>query len=282
MTFKKGRIPWNKGKHWSKEMKEKLSLSHVGCGTIPWNKGKHWSKEMKEKLSLSHVGCISYNKGTHWTDEMKEKNKLKRVGMVLGMSGKHHSEETKEKIRFKKFGQSHPQKIETRKKISQSRIGKNYGIIPWNKGKIGIMPTPWNKGKKMSKEFCEKDSESRKGSIPWNKGKTGLQVSWNKGKKFLRGKDHWNWKGGITAKSQEFRESLEYKEWRRKVYERDNFTCQICLNKSKKIVAHHIKSYWDHVNLRIDIDNGITLCRCCHINLHREIKIKMLIEESIK
>jgi hypothetical protein len=44
-------------------MKEKLSLSHVGCGTIPWNKGKHWSKEMKEKLSLSHVGCISYNKG---------------------------------------------------------------------------------------------------------------------------------------------------------------------------------------------------------------------------
>ena len=47
--FKKGKIPWNKGKSWSNEMKQKLSDSHKGkhCsrstefkkGMIPWNKG---------------------------------------------------------------------------------------------------------------------------------------------------------------------------------------------------------------------------------------------------
>lgn len=41
---------------------------------------------------------------------------------------------------------------------------------------------PWNKGKKMDEEFCNKVSQSLKGSIPWNKGKKGVQISWNKGK----------------------------------------------------------------------------------------------------
>ena len=30
-------------------------------GQIPWNKGKHWSKEMKKKLSEAHKGQIPVN-----------------------------------------------------------------------------------------------------------------------------------------------------------------------------------------------------------------------------
>lgn len=42
--------------------------------------------------------------------------------------------------------------------------------VPWNKGKIGLMPVPWNKGKKLSEETRMKISASMAGKTPWNKG----------------------------------------------------------------------------------------------------------------
>ena len=58
-----------------------------------------------------------------------------------------------------------------------------------------------------------------------------------------------------------FFNSLEYKQWRKGVYTRDNKTCQWpnC-NSKKKINAHHIKTWANHPGLRYDVNNGITLC----------------------
>lgn len=52
-----------------------------------------------------------------------------------------------------------------------------------------------------------------------------------------------------------------YIEWRRAVFERDNYRCVIC-NKKGKIEAHHIYSYSDHPSpyLRYGVNNGVTLC----------------------
>lgn len=60
-----------------------------------------------------------------------------------------------------------------------------------------------------------------------------------------------------------------YTQWRTLVYERDNYTCQICGdNKGGNLNAHHLNSYkWDKKN-RTNIDNGITLCEECHIRYH--------------
>jgi len=33
-------------------------------------------------------------------------------------------------------------------------------------------------------------------------------------------------------------------------------------------VAHHIKNYANNLSDRVDINNGITLCKKCHINYH--------------
>ena len=56
-----------------------------------------------------------------------------------------------------------------------------------------------------------------------------------------------------------------YKEWRRKVYNRDKRRCQMPGCKSKfKLQAHHIKKWSSAAVLRYDIDNGITLCKKCH------------------
>ena len=56
-----------------------------------------------------------------------------------------------------------------------------------------------------------------------------------------------------------------YKEWRRKVYARDKYTCQYpgCGAK-KNLHAHHIRKWAEYPLLRFDPNNGITLCYKCH------------------
>lgn len=63
---------------------------------------------------------------------------------------------------------------------------------------------------------------------------------------------------------QEKRTYLEYKEWRKAVYERDNYTCQEC-GFVGYIIAHHIRPYRDcNKKEKVNINNGITLCKKCH------------------
>lgn len=56
---------------------------------------------------------------------------------------------------------------------------------------------------------------------------------------------------------------------------RYRYTCAVCGYRNKKtgirsktVVAHHILSYRTHINLRCDVNNGITLCRACHKIFH--------------
>lgn len=56
-------------------------------------------------------------------------------------------------------------------------------------------------------------------------------------------------------------------KWRKSVLERDKHICQHC-GDERNLYVHHI-SYWsdDPVN-RVNIDNGITLCKSCHKKEH--------------
>lgn len=60
-----------------------------------------------------------------------------------------------------------------------------------------------------------------------------------------------------------------YSDWRKGVYERDNYTCQCCGKKGNgDIIAHHLDGYNWFIEGRTDINNGITLCEHCHKEFH--------------
>ena len=94
----------------------------------------------------------------------------------------------------------------------------------------------------------------------------------------LTGKNHPNWKGGITSLITKIRGSREYVIFRTNVFIRDNYTCQMCSRRGCRLNADHIKPFskimkeynitsiesafscdelWDMNNLR-------TLCEPCH------------------
>jgi hypothetical protein len=79
-----------------------------------------------------------------------------------------------------------------------------------------------------------------------------------------RGENNPAWKGGITPINAKIRNSIEMEEFRRIVFERDDYICQICGDKSRKIEANHIKLFSEHKELRFEPSNGITLCKECH------------------
>lgn len=66
------------------------------------------------------------------------------------------------------------------------------------------------------------------------------------------------------------RNTPEYKMWRKSVFERDGYTCQVCGRKGVVLNAHHIKSWKSFAEYRYDADNGITLCESCHREFHKK------------
>jgi len=81
------------------------------------------------------------------------------------------------------------------------------------------------------------------------------------------------WKGGMTDWKMRVRTHPLYKLWRKKVFERDGYTCQSCFKKSSeiskgKLTAHHIIPFKEAPKLALKSSNGITLCWQCHKDFH--------------
>lgn len=85
-----------------------------------------------------------------------------------------------------------------------------------------------------------------------------------------RGSEASNYKGGKRKQSRLERETPEYQEWRKQVFARDNYLCRKCNQNSHKLRAHHLYSFISNIELRTNIDNGVTLCDNCHRQFHKE------------
>lgn len=135
-----------------------------------------------------------------------------------------------EKIRLANTGKVRT--LESRKKQSNSRIGKKYAP----------------------------HSEETKRKI----GESNSKVQKGKPKPWKCGKNNHFWKGGISKENDRIRKSLIYRLWRSAVFERDKYTCVLCGKKGGKLQADHVKPFAYFPLERFNIANGRTLCVSCH------------------
>lgn len=78
--------------------------------------------------------------------------------------------------------------------------------------------------------------------------------------------------------SREARNSQEYIKWRDAVYKRDEYTCALC-GADTDLHAHHKKGFDEFPSLRYVVNNGITLCRKCHLKVHKKPSDNRVITE---
>mgnify|MGYP001609687887 CR=1 FL=1 len=179
-----------------------------------------------------------------------------RKDMTAWNKGVKMSEETKEKIRKAKIKQVI---------LTCKNCGNKFSVM-FCKSKIANYCS--KKCKYNCQDFRNKLSKSRTGKRAGNNhplwGKK-LDFKWRKKiSEGHKGEKSSLWKGGISPINTMIRASFEYKEWRKKVFERDNYICVLCKAKGKYLNADHIKPFSLYPKLRFEVNNGRTLCIDCH------------------
>lgn len=72
---------------------------------------------------------------------------------------------------------------------------------------------------------------------------------------------------------------MVYLDWRIANFIRDKHTCQKCKKNRKelkkiKLHVHHIEDFANNPDIRVSINNGITLCENCHKDFHHQYGIR--------
>jgi hypothetical protein len=137
-----------------------------------------------------------------------------------------------------------PQKGRKRDKIKCKTCGKYINHIISNiKSEL----------KQKHTKFCSKECYTLWQKSPDNKGSN------NPG-----------WKGGVETEINKLRKTSEWKDWRTKIFERDKYTCYKCEKVGGLLHPHHIIPKSIDLSLIYDINNGITLCKSCHMEVHHK------------
>lgn len=77
------------------------------------------------------------------------------------------------------------------------------------------------------------------------------------------GENNYNWKGGgKNLLRTRFRDQVK-----KTVFERDNYTCQLCGDRGVELHVDHIQPWAEYIELRFKIDNCRTLCVPCHYKI---------------
>lgn len=160
--------------------------------------------------------------------------------------------------------------------------------VPWNKG-IKLKDNPKYSRMGFQKghthhlhENCKKTQFQAGESL--RIGMTHTEESRQKMSKSRRGQcmkeKNPSWKGGVTPLVSKIKRLPEYSLWRRKVLEKDNFTCQSCGARGGQLNPHHLVAFsyivrqakiekvTDAVSATMlwELENGVTLCEPCHKN----------------
>lgn len=204
-----------------------------------------WYSYILLKKKSNNTDCCSNPECTY---KKSQESLLEKYGTstLSNVDGVH---EKRKQTNIEKYGVENPfASQEIQKKIRMS-----------NKEKYGVEYTMQNKDiKEKSINTCiKKYGVSNYGSIYSSQHKGELSPTW---------------KGGVKHHRVE-RSTFEYRQWRKNVFKKDSYTCQCCGDKSGnghrvELCSHHIKNWKDNIDIRYDVENGITLCKVCHNKFH--------------
>jgi len=258
------------------EQRKQKSIQYTGAGNP--NYGKKYSAEVREKISLAAK--------RQWENPITRKNALdglkKRSENPEWKLNLSHRKSEIGRLNIAISNRERASNPEIRKKMSESQ-----------KKRLQNKENHPNFGKKMSEEQKKKLSIAKKGKkLPpfteehkrrigeSEKGKIVSEIT----KKKIRGELNSQWKGGLTSLYLQIRNCAKYYEWRKNVFERDNYCDQFSgIKGNGNLNAHHIVPF----NLLLskhhittiedamkcdelwDINNGITLLKTSHEAYHQ-------------
>ena len=256
------------------------------------NKGKHHSEETKRKMSES-------SKGKHHTEETRKLMSEQRRCGNNSFYGKTHSEETRKlmskiaKERFKNpknspfYGKTHTE--ETKRKMSENRSGNK--CCSWKGGySLKNIPTydtyviqlAWCESVRRNKEdqnilevkcaYCGKWYIPTLYSV---RNRLGVFVGSQVGEQRLYCSESCKQECPVYGQilwPKDFKQATSREvqpQLRQMVFERDNYECQKC-GSTESLHCHHIEGIrWEPLE-SADIDMCITLCKHCHIEVHKK------------
>ena len=175
-------------------------------------------------------GISAWNKGIPWSAEVKQKLSNSHKGLVSPRKG----------VRLSK---------EVRDRMSKAQLNSYLHGRVHPRGMLG---------KTVSEATKKKLSESHKGMIFSEEHKKNLSLS-------KQGEKNYRWNPDREALKRNQRSDPEYKQWVRKIKDRDNNVCQLKdENCQGYMVAAHIKGWALYPEERYNVNNGIILCQGHH------------------
>lgn len=234
--------------------REKMRRIALERGFGKWMTGRKQPPEVVEKMSQ-----IQKERGNDPEERKRRSERAKAKGYGKWMAGRP----------------AHAGVIE----YARSRKGKNYEEIYGEERAVQERESR-KVGNKIAKagQRPEHLLRSQRETAIRRKGKTyaeiyGDQAAEESTKRRNSHRKRWEGRARVPHRRQKHNSDHLYKDWRRAVFERDNYTCQCCARRGISLQAHHIHPWANYPELRYDVDNGQILCISCHKLVHNEKKI---------
>lgn len=146
-----------------------------------------------------------------------------------------------------------------------SKLSEDYEMLAGNLGVQFIGPKP-KRVNIQTKWKCKCESVFLRS---YNKMKAGHGLCPDCTLVTYSGANSYLYNPNLTdAERYESRQDRETYEWRQDIYKLFSHACFNCGATRCMVIAHHIFNWNDHPKLRHFRENGVCLCRPCHINFH--------------
>lgn len=242
-TLAKLRYNKKTGKWYTKTKIRYIYKEKCLCCGEPFLVSQSILNEIKNGKAGKYAGkfCSKVCKRSYMVKSKAPNFKNKTIVKVCGYCGVRFNTRRLDAIYCSNKCKSKDQKKEKIKFICDY-CGKEYGVYP----SLVVV----HKSRSHEHNFCSKACMSA----------------------FYVGSNSPNWvedRDTLKDQNKSIRWSKRMNDWRLSVFNRDNFTCAMCGNRSSKgnpviLNAHHIKPFSKYKHLRFEESNGITLCDACH------------------